>query len=270
MIGRGPIWAVLGSATLHAGAVAAVLALATSLPQPQPLFVDLTGGLHAGDERTPAAPPRGRETADSPAREARRVSARAPRATEPPAQARPTGTAPVAVPSFSAAREAPPAAEAPPSPAADSHAAETPAADTRGGAVTGVSSDSDMPARAGQSPGVVGGGGSLLALAVPGTGRGDVPAEFGPYLALFRQRIQELVVYPLAARRRGIAGRVEVEVVLEPSGRIRDVAVVSSSSHALLDEAAVEAVRSLQPVPLPEHSKRQSLRVRLPVVFQLR
>jgi protein TonB len=127
-----------------------------------------------------------------------------------------------------------------------------------------------MPAHADESPGAVGGGGSRLALAGPGTSRGEVPAEFGPYLARFRQRIQEAVVYPLAARRRGLAGRVEVELVLEPSGRIRDVAVVSSSSHAILDEAAVEAVRSLEPQPLPEQPKRQTLRVRLPVVFQLR
>ena len=127
-----------------------------------------------------------------------------------------------------------------------------------------------MPAHPRESPSAVGSGGSLLALADPGPRRGDVPAEFGPYLARFRQRIQESVIYPLAARRRGLAGRVEIELVLEPSGRIRDVAVVSSSSHAVLDEAAVEAVKSLQPEALPAQSKRQSLRVRLPVVFQLR
>jgi protein TonB len=97
-----------------------------------------------------------------------------------------------------------------------------------------------------------------------------VPPEFGPYLARFRERIQELVVYPLAARRRGLAGRVEIELLLEPSGRVRDVAVVASSSHALLDEAAIEAVRSLEPQPLPEHLPRRPLRVRLPVIFQLR
>ncbi|MBI1725735.1 MAG: energy transducer TonB [Candidatus Rokubacteria bacterium] len=97
-----------------------------------------------------------------------------------------------------------------------------------------------------------------------------MPAEFGPYLARFRERIQELVVYPLAARRRGLAGRVEIELLLEPSGRVRDVAVVASSSHVFLDEAAVEAVRSLPPMPLPEHLPRRPLRVRLPVIFQIR
>ena len=50
---------------------------------------------------------------------------------------------------------------------------------------------------------------------------------------------------------------------------MRDLAVVSSSSHILLDDAAVEAVLSLTPMPLPEHLPRRPLRVRLPIVFQL-
>jgi periplasmic protein TonB len=128
---------------------------------------------------------------------------------------------------------------------------------------------SDAPARAGQPSGAVGGGGALLALAGPGA-RSDVPPEYGAYLARFRERIQESVVYPFAARRRGEAGRVEVELLLDPSGRVRELNVVSSSSHALLDEAAVEAVRSIRPQPLPDHLPRRPLRVRLPIVFQLR
>ncbi len=259
MIRRGRALALLGSATLHLGALAAVLSLAASLRQPQPLFVDLTGGVPAGDERAGvAAAPLGRENVAQPAREAPRVRARAPRASDLPAPAQSDETTPTSAPSFSASREAA---------AADQGGAPT-AGDTDGGAVMGVISDA--PAHAGQPSGVIGGGGARLALAGPGTGRGEIPAEFGPYLARFRERIQELVVYPLAARRRGLAGRVEIELLLEPSGRVRDVAVVASSSHALLDEAAVEAVRSLVPQPLPEHLPRRSLRVRLPVVFQLR
>jgi protein TonB len=127
---------------------------------------------------------------------------------------------------------------------------------------------SDAPSGAGQ--GANAGGGSRLALAGPGAGRSEVPAEFGPYLANFRRRIQELVVYPLSARRRGLAGKVEVEVVLEPTGRVRDVALVASSSHSMLDDAALDAVRSLPPVPLPENLPRRPLRVRLPIVFDLR
>ena len=259
MIRRGRALALLGSAALHLGALAAVLALAASLRQPQPLFVDLTGGAPAGDGRAAAAaPPLGRENVVPPAREAPREQERAPRASAPSASAQPAQTTPAPAPSFSASRE---------TAAPDQGGAPT-ASDMDGGGVRGVSSDA--PAHAGQPSGVIGGGGSRLALAGPDTGRGEAPAEFGPYLARFRERIQELVVYPLAARRRGLAGRVEIELLLEPSGCVRDVAVVASSSHVLLDEAAVEAVRSLPPMPLPEHLPRRPLRVRLPVIFQIR
>jgi TonB family protein len=109
----------------------------------------------------------------------------------------------------------------------------------------------------------------MLALAGPSAGRGEAAAEFGPYLARFRERIQESVVYPLAARRRGLAGRVEVELLLEPSGRVRDLAVISSSSHASR-QAAVEAVQSLAPQPLPDTTQPSLRLLRLPIVFELR
>ena len=254
--------ALLGSLAVHLSAVAALVVIAAGLREPQPLFVDLTGGSPAGDERVADAPTRGRERAVAPVRQAPRVSARASRAPAPAAPARPptrpVEATPEPAPSFSASREAP---------AVDSGAPPS-LADSDGREGRGVSSDA--PARAGQPAGVVGGGGFLLALASPGAGRGEVPAEFGPYLARFRERIQELVVYPLAARRRGLAGRVEIELLLEPFGRVRDLAVVSSYSHAVLDEAAVEAVRSLPAMPLPEHLPRRPLRVRLPLIFQLR
>jgi TonB family protein len=259
MIRRGRALALLGSAALHLGALAAVLSLAASLRQAEPLFVDLTGGAPGGDGRAAAAaPPRGREIVVPRAREAPR--ARAPRASAPTSQAEPARPTSASAPPFSASGEA----------AAADQGGAPPAGDTDGGGVRGVSSDA--PAHAGQPSGVIGGGGSRLALAGPGTKRGEVqvPAEFGPYLARFRERIQELVVYPLAARRRGLAGRVEIELLLEPSGRVSDVAVVASSSHALLDEAAVEAVRSVEPQPLPEDLPHRPLRVRLPIIFQLR
>jgi protein TonB len=112
-------------------------------------------------------------------------------------------------------------------------------------------------------------GGSPLALAVPGGG-GAVPAEYGPYLQRFRRRVQEMLVYPLAARRQGLGGTVELDVWLEVTGRVRDVRIVRSSSHALLDEAAVEAIRGLGPLPLPESLPRRPLLIRLPLVFELR
>jgi protein TonB len=115
-----------------------------------------------------------------------------------------------------------------------------------------------------------GAGGSPLALASPGNGSGAAPAEYGPYLARFRRRVQETLVYPLAARRQGLGGAVELDVWLEASGRIRDVRVVRSSSHALLDEAALETIRRLGPLPFPDSLPRRPLLIRLPLVFELR
>jgi len=122
----------------------------------------------------------------------------------------------------------------------------------------------------GAGPGMSAPGGARLVLALPGDGRGAVPAEYGPYLARFRRSVEDALVYPLAARRQGLAGRVELDVLLEPGGRVTAVEIHMSSSHGVLDEAGIAAVRSLPPLPLPEGLPRRPLRIRLPLDFQLR
>jgi protein TonB len=106
----------------------------------------------------------------------------------------------------------------------------------------------------------------MLALAIPGDGAG----AYGAYLALLRQRVQEAVTYPAAARRRGASGTVDLEIALEGSGVISEVKLVNSSSYRVLDDAALEAVRGLRRVPFPADVRPRALRVRLPVVFELR
>jgi protein TonB len=107
------------------------------------------------------------------------------------------------------------------------------------------------------------------ALGTPGEARGGIPAEYGLYYEAFRRRVQESLRYPLAARRQGLSGRVELEVLVEPSGRIRAVRVISSSSHPVLDDAALQAVRRLPPEPLPDRLPRRPLRIILPLGFEL-
>ncbi len=147
-----------------------------------------------------------------------------------------------------------------PSPASDT----APARDTVQGAAQG----------GGGSPGGDGTGatagrpGGDLALATPGSG-GDA-GVYAEYLAGLRRRIQESLSYPSMARRRGLAGTVQLEVEIAPTGAVVDVKVVGSSSHAVLDAAAVETVRDLRRVPFPSGVPPRRLRVRLPVVFALR
>jgi protein TonB len=111
-----------------------------------------------------------------------------------------------------------------------------------------------------------------VALAPPGPAglAGEPGAEYGGYLAGIRRRIQESLEYPQAARRRGIKGTVQLEITIKADGAIGGVSVAGSSSHPLLDDAALEAVRSLGRQPFPAGLLPKPLRVRLPVVFDLK
>jgi periplasmic protein TonB len=135
-----------------------------------------------------------------------------------------------------------------------------------------VVSDGSSGAAPGDADRALGGGaGPSGALATPGPGgSGAAPAEYGPYLRQFRQRVQENLVYPLAARRQGLGGTVELHVWLEATGRVRDVQIARSSSHGVLDAAALETIRRLGPVPFPEPLPRRPLLIRIPLVYELR
>ena len=129
-----------------------------------------------------------------------------------------------------------------------------------GGGVAGAGSGSGSEAR----------DGSPLALAVPGSGGDSAVGDYAGYYDTLRRRIHESLRYPPAARRRGAAGTVVVDAEIEPTGVVGRVTLVASSSHATLDEAALEAVRGLPRVPFPSGVQPRRLRVRLPVVFELR
>ena len=103
-----------------------------------------------------------------------------------------------------------------------------------------------------------------------GGGAGTGGHDYSAYLRVFRQRLQESLHYPLAARRQGLTGTVELEVVLEPSGRVRSVRVLSSSSHRLLDEAAMASIAGMTPLPLPRGLPARPLQIRVPLLFDLR
>lgn len=109
-----------------------------------------------------------------------------------------------------------------------------------------------------------------LALAVPGARQGGEGSEYGPYLDRLRHQIQASLRYPLAAQRRGLSGTVHMEVVILPTGAVGSVSLVRSSSHPILDEAALDTVRGLPLLPFPPELPLRTLRVRLPVVFELR
>lgn len=71
--------------------------------------------------------------------------------------------------------------------------------------------------------------------------------------------------YPAEAIARGLEGKVQVLLIIDEAGKVSAARVEQGSGHALLDEAALRAARSLQ--SLPADAPRQ---VVLPVRFRLR
>ena len=272
------------SVLLHAGLIALLLAWSV-VDWTRPLFVDL--GEPAESPGSPSGEPsavrsaRPASRAASPALPPARASARpepgAPAASGVPASApAPSPVAPAVPPAPPALAIAPepvaePAATLVPAPAAAPPAPSGSSAASASDSGSGVTAGGGAPTRGDGDRGSGGGPGSSLALITPGAGgSGVAPPEYGAYLREFRQRVQESLVYPLAARRQGLRGTVELHVWLEATGRVRDVQVARSSSHGILDAAAVEAIRRLGPVPFPESLPRRPLLVRIPLVYELR
>jgi len=177
--------------------------------------------------------------------------------------------------------ELPPIASAAGDSAASSSTAERTTAPAAGGSggrgassagVAGANAgagDGNGQASAGVRSGVRDGSG--VALAIPGTGGGDpAAADYAGYYATLRQRLYDSVTYPAVARRRGLTGTVVVDVEVDASGKLGRVTVVTSSKHAVLDDAALDALHGVGQVPFPPGVPPRRLLVRLPVVFDLR
>lgn len=82
-------------------------------------------------------------------------------------------------------------------------------------------------------------------------------------IAEIRQRVQEAVVYPPQARRRGIEGTTRIEFVVDAQGQASVISTVESSGSALLDAAAEQGARDAAPLPYVFG------RLRIPVVFEI-
>jgi len=57
---------------------------------------------------------------------------------------------------------------------------------------------------------------------------------------LIRQRLQDALVYPPIARKRGIEGVSRIQFVISPDGHASDVETAESSGSKMLDRAAVQ------------------------------
>jgi protein TonB len=92
-----------------------------------------------------------------------------------------------------------------------------------------------------------------------------VPAPPSARLRLeqIRALVQAALVYPQAARERGIQGVARIQFRIDPAGHAADVVTVESSGSHLLDSAAQQAARDARALP---HLYGW---VRIPVRFEL-
>ena len=306
---RLPLVGFVVSAVAHVVAVMLLILVVERLTSLPGLFIDLTteateangptkpaGGSRAERKpsgtrakRAPASSPGASRASGGDSAPARAVAPpEAPEISRPreattvdrvPDRAAPTNAVPSAiVPSAPVSVDTPTSASAGVSqnPEPSTETAASPGASPVGAGHSGRAEESTTTASGGLGgAGVVARPGQGLALATPGASPGGVspgggpPAEYAAYLARLRQRIQESLRYPLTARRRGLSGTVHLEVTIRPDGAIAAVTIVESSSYSALDDAALEAVRSLRPMPFPTGVPPRRLYVRVPVIFTL-
>lgn len=73
--------------------------------------------------------------------------------------------------------------------------------------------------------------------------------EFAYYLEAWRRKVERIgnLNYPHEARSRGLSGSLRLLVTITADGALRDVRVLETSGHRMLDEAAVHIVRLAAP-----------------------
>ncbi|MBW2086850.1 MAG: energy transducer TonB [Deltaproteobacteria bacterium] len=93
--------------------------------------------------------------------------------------------------------------------------------------------------------------------------------EYLSYMHQIKNRIKNHWIYPAGAQKNIAGGRLMAVFTLSSDGRLLRVVLDSSSGHAVLDEAALEALHRAAPYPgFPDHIKLKRLNIR--AVFDYR
>lgn len=80
------------------------------------------------------------------------------------------------------------------------------------------------------------------------------------------RKLKAAVIYPLVARKRGLEGQALVLFELDEAGQLKQLQLMQSTGHELLDKEVLAAVRRITPF---KHGLGQSIRVQLPLRYQL-
>jgi protein TonB len=83
-----------------------------------------------------------------------------------------------------------------------------------------------------------------------------------------RNKVKESQHYSTVARLNGMEGRVVLRITVNESGDLA-VAIAKSSGHERLDQDALEQVKRLSPLPLPQPLGRAQQILNLPIIYSL-
>lgn len=99
---------------------------------------------------------------------------------------------------------------------------------------------------------------------------GETEQSFSEFLRLVRERIKEVQRFPPNVRNLDEGSSTTIRFTLLKDGTIRDPKVSTSSGSRVLDNAALAAVQNAEPYPpFPDGQSGNSIRLELPVVFEL-
>jgi periplasmic protein TonB len=104
----------------------------------------------------------------------------------------------------------------------------------------------------------------------PGQAFPTPQADYGWLVEALRSKVQELKRYPSIARMNNWEGRVVLRAVIKDNGEVAELEVAESSGHAVLDAAAIEAMKRASPLKLPHPLGRSYVVLHVPIRYHLR
>jgi protein TonB len=102
-----------------------------------------------------------------------------------------------------------------------------------------------------------------------GEGERKGKRDLSSYLRSARLKIESAKRYPREARRRGWEGKVVLSFQINQNGDVGEIAIVQSSSYRELDEEGITTIRRAAPFLPPPLGDRDTLEIRVPLVFKL-
>jgi protein TonB len=105
--------------------------------------------------------------------------------------------------------------------------------------------------------------GGPQALRQGGAGRGLSQSDRRALIGRIQASIQDALMYPPLARRRGMEGTVEAVFVIDSRGMPRNIRLLRSSGYRILDKQALRTIQKASPYPVLESA------VEIPITFRL-